>query len=90
MRTTLIIAGGFALLLLMLAAGRAVGGGHRSALARSALVFLPIWLAAASYNMWVGVRHAGYSVAEEAPILLIIFGLPAAAALFAWRKFSAT
>lgn len=36
--------------------------------------------------MWVGVAHAGYSVREEAPILLIVFALPAAvAALAAWQ-----
>jgi len=31
---------------------------------------------------------AGYSVAEELPIFLVIFALPAAAAAFVWWKFS--
>jgi hypothetical protein len=31
--------------------------------------------------LWVGVSKAGYSVAEELPILLVLFGVPAAAAL---------
>jgi hypothetical protein len=36
--------------------------------------------------MWVGVARAGYSVAEELPIFLLIFGVPAAAAiLIKWR-----
>jgi len=36
-------------------------------------------------NLWLGVSHAGYSVSEEAPIFLAIFGVPAAVAgLFWW------
>jgi hypothetical protein len=36
--------------------------------------------------MWVGVARAGYSVAEELPIFLLIFGVPAALAiLLKWR-----
>jgi hypothetical protein len=35
--------------------------------------------------MWIGVAKAGYSVAEEAPIFLLVFAVPAAAAvLVAW------
>ena len=37
--------------------------------------------------MWVGVTRAGYSVAEEAPIFLVVFVVPAAVALFIlWRS----
>ena len=43
---------------------------------------------AALVNMWIGVSRAGYSVAEELPIFLLIFALPAAAAGFAWWKLS--
>ena len=42
----------------------------------------PAWLLVAAVNMWVGVQHAGYSVREEAPILLIVFAVPAAVAAF--------
>jgi hypothetical protein len=36
--------------------------------------------------MWVGVSRAGYSVAEEAPIFLVVFVVPSlVAALVAWR-----
>ena len=31
--------------------------------------------------MWVGVAKAGYSTAEEPPILLLLFGIPAAVAV---------
>ena len=90
MRTIIIIAGGFALLFILIAATRGLTHGNRNAMAKAALAFLPIWFAAAAYNMWIGVSHAGYSVAEELPILVVIFGLPAAAAVFLWRKFSTT
>lgn len=54
----------------------------------AAKVFLPLWLFAALFNMWVGVARAGYSVREELPIFLLIFALPAAVALFIWWRFS--
>jgi hypothetical protein len=38
--------------------------------------------------MWIGVSRAGYSVAEELPIFLLIFALPAAGAGLAWWKLS--
>jgi hypothetical protein len=31
--------------------------------------------------MWVGVAKAGYSVADEAPIFLVVFAVPVALAL---------
>jgi hypothetical protein len=37
-------------------------------------------------NMWIGVSKAGYSVADELPILLLLFAVPAAAVvLVSWR-----
>ena len=88
MRTAVIILGGFLLLGLCLLAGRWLGGSSGAALDTAARIFIPIWLAAAGLNMWVGVAKAGYSVAEELPIFLLIFALPAAAAGFVWWKFS--
>ena len=45
-----------------------------------------LWLVAAGINMWVGVSKAGYSVAEEAPIFLVVFAVPTAVALLVlWR-----
>jgi len=38
--------------------------------------------------MWVGVARAGYSIAEEFPIFLLVFAIPAVVALFIWWKFS--
>ncbi len=31
--------------------------------------------------MWVGVAKAGYSLAEEAPIFVVVFAVPVAVAL---------
>ena len=52
----------------------------------AAKVFVPAWLLVAAANMWVGVTHAGYTVRQEAPILLLVFAVPAAVALIvAWQ-----
>jgi len=40
-----------------------------------------VWLAITGFNMWVGVTQAGYAAAEELPILLMLFGLPAVVAI---------
>jgi hypothetical protein len=37
--------------------------------------------------MWIGVSRAGYSVAEEFPVFLVIFALPAALAAYVWWKY---
>ena len=41
-----------------------------------------------SHNLWIGVAKAGYSVAEEAPIFLVVFAVPAAVAIIVgWALF---
>lgn len=82
----MVIAGGLVLLGLCVLAGRWIGG--VAAAADAARYFIPIWLIAAVINMWVGVTRAGYSIADEAPIFVVILAVPAAAALFVWWKFS--
>ncbi len=80
-----VIVGGIVLLGLFLLFGK-LWGGDAPALALAAKIFIPVWLAIAIVNLWVGVSHAGYSVQEELPILLIIFIAPTAlAALAIWR-----
>ncbi|HXM81189.1 MAG TPA: hypothetical protein VN929_04595 [Burkholderiales bacterium] len=88
MRTLIIICGGFVLLGLCLVAGRLFGRPGTETMLLGAQAFIPIWLVLALLNMWMGVARAGYSVAEELPIFLLIFALPAAAAAFVWWKFS--
>jgi hypothetical protein len=87
MHNVIVIAIGLTLLGLCLVGGRALGGS--SAMATAALAFLPIWLAGAAINMMLGVKRAGYSVADEAPILVVVFIVPAAVALVIWWKLRA-
>ncbi len=83
MHTIMVVLGGFLLLGACLLAGRLM-----KTMAISALIFIPIWLGAALINLWIGVSRAGYSVAEELPVFLAVFAIPAVVALFIWWKFS--
>jgi hypothetical protein len=71
MHTLKVIAGGFILLAVCLLIGRLAG----------LKLFIPLWLLLAGVNLWIGVTRAGYTVAEEAPIFLLVFAVPSAAAL---------
>lgn len=83
MHTAMVIAGGLVLLALMAGGGSLLGLSRR----RAAIWFIPVWLVCALVNLTVGVMHAGYTVAQEAPILVVVFGVPAAIAAFvAWRS----
>jgi hypothetical protein len=82
--TAIVIGIGLALLAACVFLGRLVGG--PPALSTSVLVFLPLWFIGASVNMPLGVKKAGYTVTEEAPVFLIVFDVPALIALFLrWR-----
>ncbi len=85
MHTVSVIGGGLLLLALFMLVGKRMGG--VPAAARAALVFIPVWLVAAAGNLYVGTTH-GYTVTEELPIGLVVFGVPAAVAVILWRKFS--
>ncbi len=74
MHTLMVLAGGFLLLGLFLLAGKLFRGS--GAIADAAKYFIPLWLVAA------------LTVAQETPILLIVFAIPAAVALFIWWRFS--
>jgi hypothetical protein len=85
MHTLKVIAVGFAVLVACSAAGYFTAG--TTGLSRAALIFLPVWAIGAGINMYLGVKRAGYSVADEAPIFLLVFAVPAAIALVAWFKY---
>jgi hypothetical protein len=85
MRTAIILAIGFALLSASLAAGWFTGGAAR--LKTAALVFVMAWFLATALNMYIGVSRAGYSFMEELPIFLLLFGVPAIAALLIRARF---
>ena len=87
MHTLTVIGGGLLLLLAVVVAGRWLGG--TAGAAKGALAFVPIWLVVALVNLWVGVRHAGYTVVQELPILMPVFGVPAAIAALVWWRCSA-
>ncbi len=86
MHVAMVIGGGVVLLGVFLLFGK-LWGADAAALALAAKAFIPVWLVVSAVNMWVGVTHAGYSVREELPILLIVFLVPAVlAALAIWRN----
>jgi hypothetical protein len=86
MHTILVIMGGFVVLLIASMLGRWIGG--PGSVATAALYFLPVWLVCALINMWLGVSGAGYTVAQEAPIAVVVFAVPAAVAVFLWWRFA--
>lgn len=79
MHMLLVIVGGAGLLALFVLFGW-LWGASTAGMALAAKAFVPVWLLVAIANLWVGVAHAGYSVREELPILLVVFAVPAAAA----------
>jgi hypothetical protein len=85
MHTLKVIAVGLAVFVACSAAGYFASG--TTGLSRAALIFLPVWAIGAGINMYLGVKRAGYSVADEAPIFLLVFAVPAAIALVAWFKY---
>lgn len=47
--------------------------------------FTLLWLAVCAWNLYTGLAH-GYSLAEEVPIHLVLFGVPTALAwVLAWK-----
>jgi hypothetical protein len=82
MHTIIVLAVGFGLLGLCALAGRVLAG--TPGIGTAALIFLPLWLVGAGTNMYMGVKGAGYSVADEVPIFFLVFAVPAVAALIVW------
>jgi hypothetical protein len=84
MHTIAVIAAGLGLLAVCALAGRFLGGAVGAA--NGALLFLPAWLVGAAINLYVGVKRAGYSFADEAPVFVVVFAIPGAIALLAWWR----
>jgi hypothetical protein len=84
MHTIKVIAGGLLLLGVCLIIGRAFGGPGSVGLVTGAKLFIPLWLITSGVNLWVGVSRAGYSIADEAPIFLVVFAVPSAMAVLVW------
>lgn len=85
MHTIIVLAIGFGILGLCAFFGYFYAGGN-AGIAKAMLLFLPIWLVGAGINLYIGVSRAGYSIAEEMPMFLLVFTVPAVVALIAWWK----
>lgn len=85
MHIAMVILGGLVQLGLFILFGW-LWGNSAANMSLAAKWFIPLWCVIAAVNMWVGVTHAGYTVRQEAPILLLNILVPAAVAMFAaWR-----
>lgn len=83
MHTLIMVACGLVALALFLLLSNALG----VARGRAVACFLALWMVVALINLWIGVHHAGYTVWQELPFFVVVFGVPAAAAMFArWRQ----
>ena len=76
MHTLRMVVGGLAALGVFILAAKLLG---RSA-ADGARIFILPWLAASIINMVIGVYWASVPLATEIPVLLVVFGVPAAIA----------
>jgi hypothetical protein len=86
MRTFQFLVAGFLLMAGFLLLGKLFSGQFADSLRLATWAFVVVWLGVVGVNMWAGVAKAGYSVAEELPIFLLIFAVPAAlAVLLKWR-----
>jgi hypothetical protein len=54
--------------------------------ADGARLFILPWLAASIYNLYLGMTRAGIPFSVELPVLVVVFGVPAAAAWFVMRR----
>ena len=83
MHTLMLVVGGLvALGIFILAAvllGRTVADGAR--------IFVWPWLAVSLINMFLGVYWANIAYSAEIPILVVVFGVPAAVAWLVARRF---
>ena len=88
MRTGLFLLAGFLFLGASLILGKLFSANYPGAATLATVLFVALWFVIAGANMWVGVAKAGYSVAEELPILALIFGVPVAMAIILkWKVF---
>jgi len=86
MRTPLFLLVGFLLLAASMLLGKLFSSNYSGATYAATLIFVALWLGISGANLWVGVARAGYSLNEEFPIFLVIFGVPTMVAIFLkWR-----
>jgi hypothetical protein len=81
MRTGLLLLAGFLFLAASLIVGKLFSASYPGGTTIATVLFVVLWLVMAAFNTWLGVAKAGYAVAEELPILALIFGVPEAVAM---------
>ncbi|WP_049630407.1 hypothetical protein [Cellvibrio sp. pealriver] len=86
MHTLMVLVGGFVLLFFCQLVARVFGGEGVKPIAKALVVFVPLWFVIAAINMWVGIHYAGYTFMQELPIFLLVFAVPAVAALLTWWR----
>lgn len=86
MRTLLFLAGGIALWAIITGIARVIASQAGNGWVPT-IVFAVIWFMIASWNMWVGVTQAGYTVMEELPIFLLLYLFPVAVVVAVKYKF---
>ena len=87
MRTGLFLLASFLLLAAFLVLGKLFSSNYPSAKGVATAAFVVLWLGLTAFNMWVGVTKAGYAAADELPIFLLLFGVPAIVAVVLKWKF---
>ncbi len=89
MRTGLFLLSGFLIMAGAFVLARLFSENFPGAATWATVAFVVLWFVLAAFNMWVGVTKAGYSSAEELPIMLLVFGVPAAVAWLVAKRFGA-
>jgi len=88
MRTPLFLIAGFLLLAASMLLGKLFSSNYPSATYAATVMFVVCWLGISGANLWVGVARAGYTLNEELPIFVLIFGVPTiVAVILKWRIF---
>jgi hypothetical protein len=86
MRTLLFLLVGLLLLAASMLLGKLFSSNYPGATYTATLIFIALWLGISGANLWVGISKAGYTLNEELPIFLLIFGVPTIVAIFLkWR-----
>jgi uncharacterized membrane protein YuzA (DUF378 family) len=55
------------------------------AFTRTLAAYTALWFVISAINLGIGVFHAGYTMAEELPIMAVVFGVPSLIAILMWR-----
>ncbi len=87
MRTLIIIVIGFVMWGVCLGLAKLLANASAASISIATTIFIVVWFLIAAANLWMGVARAGYSFSDELPIFLLIFLLPAAAAVIVKWKF---